>query len=1145
MLGPSSDVVPEAVADPRGGASRAKLSAVTEHAPIGPGTRLGPYELTEEIGTGASATVFLARDRAGKSFAVKVRRRGQAEMDRRFLREFESMRLLRVPGVVQVHEAGIEEAVLWFSMDYVLGTPFPGVLASERSIGARVRVAIELGRKLCGVLASLHEAGFVHRDIKPTNVLVDDKNEVHVLDFGIGRYFGDQDTLSSTGEVLGTVPYMAPEQLAGLPSDNRVDLFAVGLMLHEAIAGPRERPLTTVGWIPKICLERLPALASVYREVPRGLSHLVDALLAVDPHARPTAREATLALQRVASGVESPEWPTPPFVDPGPWWHVLEGCIGQDAQPAVWVLEGQVGCGRGRLAEQLHRMALLQGTWTVHVRCRIARVGGPVSDLLEKLVAELDEDTLVEVVGDAAPVLREIWPHLPVPLPKNASDSPTTAKIGRAIVGVVERVARDRPLLLVVHDLESVDPFTAKLIPMLAGVAGENLGLLLLHETRWATVTSREVVATVKRDHRAGILTVPRFSTEVANALAAKICPSEPPSFDRPMAPAAVIEVAWKVLSTWRGEQFVAPEPSLWPLALQDGPVPVPVWREVAGGSEPSPWVRLDPSGAVLAGATARALARARVANLKRSAATLAAAWGASRIEGSGHAADLATLWLLAGDPVRAWDPAAEAAIAAERLELYPEARQWLLTLDVLPGPEQRRADQEFDLAIARARVALNLDSVAVRLALVDAAEAHLTTADQEHRIRLLRAEYGLRLGEARTALVSALRVGSSATGSLQVQALLLAVRCRTQLRQYAEAPRDLDRAEALLNDRSADRSAEDALADAILAVRIGNARAELALVQQDLLWCRALCQQNIRSASQHGYVRGIAESAHRLAAVLRMLGRRREAEHQIRSAREAVAQTGDAVLDAETGLALATLLVERGETLPARHLLDETIRQIRSLSLEHLLPIAMRVALQIATLTGDPTEGNAALAGIHEVGGGHPETPAAIVHWWRSRGDLDRALAVKEPDDRGFGAVLWRVEHARAALMAGYVEQGRKAAESAVDRASELGFTELQTYALLVLGALRVDASGSGPLAEVDDEGWTELQRRATQSMFTEVFLGALEMDARRLEHTDPALARNRWRTLQARARELGYQPGVEESQSWLLEDPASPAVP
>ncbi len=229
---------------------------------IAPGTPIGPYILGERLGSGASATVYLGHDAAGRPFAVKVRRRGQADMDRRFLREFESMRLLRVPGVVQVHQAGIDEDLLWFSMDRVFGRPFHDALSEEAYLVERVERTVHLGRQLCTILGALHDAGFVHRDVKPSNVLVDAGGDVHVLDFGIGRYFGDQDTLSHSGEVLGTVPYMAPEQLAGLPTDEKLDLFAAGLMLHEAIAGKRQRPLTTVGWIPRICLDRLPPLAT-------------------------------------------------------------------------------------------------------------------------------------------------------------------------------------------------------------------------------------------------------------------------------------------------------------------------------------------------------------------------------------------------------------------------------------------------------------------------------------------------------------------------------------------------------------------------------------------------------------------------------------------------------------------------------------------------------------------------------------------------------------------------------------------------------------------------------------------------------------------------------------------------------------------
>ncbi|MBT3223024.1 MAG: serine/threonine protein kinase, partial [Proteobacteria bacterium] len=222
------------------------------------GQKIGPYTLIEKLGAGASATVYLARDEEDRSWAVKVRRRGVRSMDRRFLREFETMRLLRVPGVVRVHEAGIDDDLLWFSMDLVWGREFLEVIHEEKFITERVPRAIELGTQLFEILTRLHDSGFIHRDVKPSNVLVDKGGQVQVLDFGIGMYFSDHaDTLSRSGEILGTIPYMAPEQIANLPFDHRIDLFAAGLMMHEAIDGYRPKPSTQVAWIPRICMDRL------------------------------------------------------------------------------------------------------------------------------------------------------------------------------------------------------------------------------------------------------------------------------------------------------------------------------------------------------------------------------------------------------------------------------------------------------------------------------------------------------------------------------------------------------------------------------------------------------------------------------------------------------------------------------------------------------------------------------------------------------------------------------------------------------------------------------------------------------------------------------------------------------------------------
>ncbi len=1098
----------------------ATMPPVSDASHISPGTRLGPYTLTDKLGHGASATVYLGHDEASRAFAVKVRRRGQAEMDRRFLREFESMRLLRVGGVVPVHEAGIEDHFLWFSMDRVFGEPFHEPLLDQPHDVKRVNRTVELGRQLATVLASLHEAGFVHRDVKPSNVLVDADDKVHVLDFGIGRYFSDQDTLSNSGEVLGTVPYMAPEQLAGLPTDSKVDLFAMGLMLHEAIAGKRPRPMTTVGWIPKICLERLPALATIFREVPRGLSKLIESLLEVDPRDRPTAREAALELQREGAGLPSAEWPSASFVDPGQWWLPLEGSIGHTEHAPVWTLEGPSGSGRSRIAEQLHRVALLQGTWTLHLRCRIDRVGGPMLELLEVLVARLDDTALAEIIGDAAGSLRQLWPHLPLPLARKASDSPSTGRIVDALARVVARAAEIRPLLLVVHDLERIDRFTARLLPPLAEVAGENLGILLLHESRWATQASRQLVAQLCRVYRAGVMTMPRFSTAVANAVSKSICPAEPSIVVRPTSPRHAVESAWKALAAWRGEAFPESDASLWPPTVRDAPVPLPLYRNLVGRqAESGVWVEVGPDGVHLAGQTARRVANPRLGNLKRSAAALASAWEHT-LPDHPDTGDLTTLWLLGGDTDKAWEPAARAAIRAEHYGLYSDARQWLLLLDTLPASAQRSPELSFELANVQARVALRTDPVAVRSSLADVVESLVHNDAHEHRLRVLRAEFSLREGVVRPALVAALRVGSSSSRAplaVQAAALLVAVRSRVALNQIPEALRDLERAEAVVAD----------LPDPILKVEVSNLKADLAYLQHDLVSCRSLCQDNIRTASEHRYVRGVASAAHRLGGVLRMLGRRREAEHQSRSAREAFAATGDVYLDAETGLALATLLVERGEALSARHLLDETIRRIRGLYLDHLLPRAMRVTLQIATLTGNVTDASVALSSL--TGSDDDEVPAVIVRWWRSRGDVGRALAVEGPREaRSFGGVMWLVERSRAALTGGQTALAQTEAREALGRAEGLGFSELKTYARLVLGAL-----GDG-----DDAEWSEVQRSATRSMYTEVFLGALEMDARRRHRSDPAGARTRWRSLLARAQELGYRPGVEEATGWLVED-------
>ena len=423
---------------------------------IAPGTRIGPYEAGREVGRGATAVVVLGHGPRDEVVAIKLRPRGVPAADRRFLREFEAMRALRLPGVVRVLDAGLDAEHVWFSMEYVDGQTFLEAAEGHDDPRARVDQVLDQSCQLLDVLHRLHSAGLAHRDIKPSNVLVDQRGRVQVLDFGIGRFF--EQPHPDRGDAQGTLPYMAPEQLAGLGSDHRVDLFATGLMMHEAIVGPRPPAANPLGWVTRACLHRLPALASLSRQVPRRMSHAVDRLLAVDPLMRPTAAEAAAELRLVRGSADSHDWPVPPFVEPGPWWDEVLDRLELRDRSMLAILQGPAGSGRARLADQLQRHALLEGIRTLHIRGDVTSVGGPLFQALSTvLAANEDEGRLSRLVAGSGGALRQMWPQLPAPPGDPDEPVPTMTRVAEAAADTLARAAAERDLLLIFHDLEQVD----------------------------------------------------------------------------------------------------------------------------------------------------------------------------------------------------------------------------------------------------------------------------------------------------------------------------------------------------------------------------------------------------------------------------------------------------------------------------------------------------------------------------------------------------------------------------------------------------------------------------------------------------------------------------------------------------------------
>ncbi len=246
-----------------------------------PGARIGRFELLRELGRGGFGVVWEATDlELGRSVAFKaLSAAGAPRPDALLLAEAEAAARLAHPNIVHLYDLGRAEAGPFLIMELLRGRTLAAVLA-EGALPPReaVRVAAELARGL----AHAHRQGVVHRDLKPGNAFVCDDGQVKVLDFGLALVLG------KSGSSGGTEGYMAPEQERGEPGDARSDVYALGCLLFEALAGRRPFAAGSPGLAAGAPLPGLP-------KVPATLYKLLARMLALDPAARPADGAAALA----------------------------------------------------------------------------------------------------------------------------------------------------------------------------------------------------------------------------------------------------------------------------------------------------------------------------------------------------------------------------------------------------------------------------------------------------------------------------------------------------------------------------------------------------------------------------------------------------------------------------------------------------------------------------------------------------------------------------------------------------------------------------------------------------------------------------------------------------------------------------------
>jgi len=299
MLGALAPVLPEPIKETVVEVEERRLTTEIPEVPIDPASFLSRrYRILGELGRGGMGVVYKVRDRTlDEVLAVKVlpidRVQDAADLAR-FRRELRLARAVRHPNVARVDHLEEGPGFAYYTMEYVPGETLETLIDQGAAVG--LDFALSVARQLTAGLAAVHDAGIVHRDMKPANVVLTPEGRVVLMDFGIARYEQVDSGLTTTGMSLGTPLYMAPEQAVGAELDARADLYSLGVLLYELVTGqPPFQGTTTVAlYLEKRGDQFKPSL-ELNPDVPADLDELIADLLRYETDQRPENAHAVLA----------------------------------------------------------------------------------------------------------------------------------------------------------------------------------------------------------------------------------------------------------------------------------------------------------------------------------------------------------------------------------------------------------------------------------------------------------------------------------------------------------------------------------------------------------------------------------------------------------------------------------------------------------------------------------------------------------------------------------------------------------------------------------------------------------------------------------------------------------------------------------
>ncbi len=470
------------------------------------------FRIIEAVGHGGFGDVYRAWDSVRRTHvALKVLRAQSNDALDRFKREFRYLQDLTHPGLVPLHELMVVDGRWFFTMDYVHGSDFmrwvrSGIQVMEpdpdAAIVRRRRPACDMqrlwrgSRKLAETLRFIHEARYVHRDVKPNNVLVGEHERVMLLDFGLVK--SGMSPQTHMFRTYGTPRYLAPEQARGRSGTAAADWYAFGTMLYEAIAG-RAPFVGDAAWVVELKLRtEAPPLGLLVEEIDPDVDRFVTSLLARDPGRRPGGADILRFLEQRAPnasyGIVGRATPRPAPVDiVGREQELgqLHGLWGDGRRSGVSRLHvrGPSGIGKSALLEYFATQVADRGALVLRSRC--FECESVPYKAFEGLIDELrtlaaDAESLVLPAGFDAllrlfPLLDCLDPDHSAPRAPEARDAPAMRRRAmEALWELLEAVAGDRPMVLWFDDLQWGDVESAFLINELARCRGPQSAMIIV-----------------------------------------------------------------------------------------------------------------------------------------------------------------------------------------------------------------------------------------------------------------------------------------------------------------------------------------------------------------------------------------------------------------------------------------------------------------------------------------------------------------------------------------------------------------------------------------------------------------------------------------------------------------------------------------